>query len=181
MITGDNHLTALKISRELSFGPTSSLNLVAKENKFYWSDSDKTVFEAELVKEKIKSLSSNHTLCLPGETISLLPTPLLILLVNYVNIYARTSPSQKELLIHYLKMNGFDLLMCGDGTNDVGALKKADIGIALVGLKDGKVIFCLIILLSSYYFFLNLCKILDIIIYSIFFFKFHLSSIIFYS
>lgn len=150
MITGDNHLTALKISRELSFGPPSSFYLIAKDNKFYWSDSDKTTFEAEIEKEKIKSLSSNHTLCIPGETISMLSTPSLLLLVNYVNIYARTSPSQKELLIHFLKMNGFDLLMCGDGTNDVGALKKADIGIALVGLKDGKVIFFFMIYCIHY-------------------------------
>lgn len=46
-------------------------------------------------------------------------------------IFARMSPDEKHELIERLQALGMTVGMCGDGANDCGALKAADIGISL--------------------------------------------------
>ena len=46
-------------------------------------------------------------------------------------IYGRCSPDNKTQLVTSLQNEGFQVLMCGDGANDCGALKAADVGISL--------------------------------------------------
>jgi cation-transporting ATPase 13A2 len=46
-------------------------------------------------------------------------------------IFARMSPDEKAELVERLQALGYTVGFCGDGANDCGALKTADIGISL--------------------------------------------------
>ncbi|GMH57838.1 hypothetical protein TrRE_jg1214, partial [Triparma retinervis] len=56
--------------------------------------------------------------------------------VPYVSVFARHAPRQKEAVIAALNAAGKFTMMCGDGTNDVGALKQAHVGISLISVPE---------------------------------------------
>ena len=154
MITGDNILTAANVSTQLSMGPdgTSILSWPQPEDdpalenptgdsvKFDLSSVKgellKTVTALELIDDEYKTT----TLCIDGKTFKRirhpLPHELSEKITSRIKVFARTSPAQKEIIIELLKKSGNKVLMCGDGTNDVGGLKKASVGVAIVGIRD---------------------------------------------
>lgn len=57
-------------------------------------------------------------------------------ILRFIHIFSRTSPNQKDFIVGNLNKEGYVTLMCGDGTNDVGSLKRSDVGLAIVNNKD---------------------------------------------
>jgi cation-transporting ATPase 13A2 len=54
-----------------------------------------------------------------------------IRLMRLAKIYARMKPNDKVKVIRLYQKLGKVVGMCGDGANDCGALKQADIGLSL--------------------------------------------------
>jgi cation-transporting ATPase 13A2 len=48
-----------------------------------------------------------------------------------IKVFARAKPNQKAKIIFIYQSFGFVMGMCGDGANDCGALKQAEVGLSL--------------------------------------------------
>lgn len=131
MLTGDNLLTAVSVSRECGIlAPTTPLSQVVV-----------TTSPVCTVKLQPLNSSSNHTevdttsaLAVDGATWSKLHDvfpSLLPLVATRGVIFARMSPQQKAHVVETLQSLDYIVAMVGDGANDCGALRTAHIGISL--------------------------------------------------
>ncbi|KAI0319700.1 endoplasmic reticulum Ca-transporting P-type ATPase [Amylostereum chailletii] len=139
MITGDNPLTAVHVARDVEIVDRDALILDLKEDAAHEADLVwRTVDESKIIPVNPadpidQSLLDNYDICITGAALKQFQSqPAWKTLVQYTWVYARVSPIQKEFIVTSLRELGFTTLMAGDGTNDVGALKQAHIGVALL-------------------------------------------------
>ena len=139
MITGDNPLTAVHVAREVEIVDRDVLILDAPEHdskgeSLVWrSVDDKVNIPVDPTKPLDDEIIQKKDLCVTGFALAKFKDQIAFKqLLRYAWVYARVSPKQKEEILLGLKALGYHTLMCGDGTNDVGALKQAHVGVALL-------------------------------------------------
>nr|CDJ92773.1 probable cation-transporting ATPase 13A1-like [Haemonchus contortus] len=143
MVTGDNPLTACNVAKVLKFIRKKVPTLVLdepmdKSAPWKWKAVDESV-EYDLIpysnKQQMRKFFMENEFCLTGPAFAYLlnsEPEFLRDIIMHVRVFARMAPKQKERVINEYKSLGWITLMCGDGTNDVGALKHSNVGVALL-------------------------------------------------
>ncbi|MBO2459907.1 cation-translocating P-type ATPase [Actinomadura violacea] len=72
-----------------------------------------------------------------GAELDAMPAAERIAAVQRAAVFARVSPAQKVRIIKDLRRAGRVVAMTGDGANDAAAIRRADVGIAVVGRGSG--------------------------------------------
>ncbi|KAG9102700.1 hypothetical protein FRC06_001408 [Ceratobasidium sp. 370] len=155
MVTGDNPRTAVSVARECGlisqsahvFYPVfSEGNAQTPLSKLHWSsvdDSSLILDEYSLkpllprahhtIEEEISY--QDYTLAVSGDVfrwmVNHAPLETLQRMLVKGQIFARMSPDEKHELVSRLQSLGYTVAFCGDGANDCGALKAADVGLSL--------------------------------------------------
>ncbi|KAH8821701.1 P-type ATPase-like protein [Xylogone sp. PMI_703] len=158
MCTGDNILTAISVARECNLidksahcfvphfiegdsqDPKARLSWESIDNNIYKLD-ENTLIPLAPPAEGDASLPydisnlRNYSLAVSGDVfrwiVDYAPPDVLQRMLVCGQVFARMSPDEKHELVEKLQSIDYCCGFCGDGANDCGALKAADVGISL--------------------------------------------------
>ncbi|WFD44339.1 hypothetical protein MPSI1_003006 [Malassezia psittaci] len=156
MVTGDNPRTAVSVARECGIlGHSTNVFLASfvrgspeqpADVQLEWTSTDDERMHLNpdtLKPQDLDPLANeigdlrvmDYELVVTGDVFRWMtdyaPIDLVRRMLIKGTIFARMSPDEKHDLVDRLQELGYTVAMCGDGANDCGALKAADIGISL--------------------------------------------------
>ncbi|CAJ2507776.1 Uu.00g089620.m01.CDS01 [Anthostomella pinea] len=158
MVTGDNILTAISVARNCGlverdahcFVPHFAEGDFRDPNaRLHWESIDDTAYQLDYRTllplpapvERDASLPyditnlKNYSLAVSGDVfrwmIDFAPNEVMQRMLVRGKVFARMSPDEKHELVEKFQSIGYCCGFCGDGANDCGALKAADVGISL--------------------------------------------------
>ncbi|KAG7711194.1 hypothetical protein KL949_001750 [Ogataea haglerorum] len=147
MCTGDNVLTAVSVSRECGLVDQGCKVYIPSFEEYednqripiVWTEVDDP--ESQLDPVSLVPLDINRTddycIAVTGDVFKYILTELsdheqlIEKMLMKGTVFARMSPDEKHELVDRLKSLDYTVGFCGDGANDCGALKAADVGISL--------------------------------------------------
>ncbi|KAI0540963.1 hypothetical protein GGR58DRAFT_458516 [Xylaria digitata] len=158
MVTGDNILTAISVARNCglveqnahcfvphfaegnSRDPNARLQWESIDDAAYQLD-NRSLLPLPIPAQRDASLPyditnlKDYSLAISGDVfrwiIDFAPNEVMQKMLVRGKIFARMSPDEKHELVEKLQSIGYCCGFCGDGANDCGALKAADVGISL--------------------------------------------------
>jgi Mg2+-importing ATPase len=95
---------------------------------------DSPIITREICKEAGLIIDENQVIT--GIELEKMSTDELYIAVEKMRIFARVSPEQKSTIISALQHNQHVICYIGDGVNDIGAIRTADVGISVDSAND---------------------------------------------
>ncbi|ETW07212.1 hypothetical protein, variant 3 [Aphanomyces invadans] len=150
IITGDSALTAVHVAQELAMDLRPQVVLLDVNHGGH-SEGERNALDAETPTVVLRHVDSGvmepysmDAFLTLGASVDFAMTGAalewfqergvggdVVAVVDTIKIFARIRPEQKTWLVETLMAQGKYVGMCGDGTNDCGALKAAHVGLAL--------------------------------------------------
>ncbi|KAL4648362.1 putative cation-transporting ATPase 13A2 isoform X1 [Arapaima gigas] len=143
MVTGDNVLTAVNVARTCGMVPSDERVIFVQASppgqhsqptlRFHLGESSLEA-EQDGLTQGLYQAGLQYHLAINGKSFAALcdyfPEYLPKVLMRGT-VYARMAPEQKTQLVTELQKLDYRVGMCGDGANDCGALRAADVGVSL--------------------------------------------------